>query len=124
MGRKTYEYFGNDFPCAGALNIVMTSQTDIPKNNEAIFTDKSPQEVLDLIANKGFEKVLLIGGGHTNADFLSKGLIDEVFLDVHPLILGRGLNLFVGKEQKINLSLLSVEQLKKGQVLLHYQVNT
>ena len=65
MGKHTFEQFGEDFPVNGAFNIVMTHDPQLLKNsipNKALFTDKSPKEVLALVEKKGFTQMMLIGG--------------------------------------------------------------
>lgn len=54
--------------------------------------------------------------------YLLAGLIDEVFLSVHPLILGDGIKLFEGAETDIKLEFLDQKELGEGLVQLHYRV--
>jgi len=123
MGRRTYEVSGNDFPYKGAINIVMTKNKKLKSENKnAIFTNKSPQEVIELVKNKGYERLLIVGGGAINGSFLREKLIDEIFIDVHPLVLGNGIKIFEGFESQIKLELMESKVLDKGQILLHYRV--
>src|SRR3989344_1852382 len=98
MGRRTYDECikYNTFPYEGALNIVMTHSPNLLKKSseKVIFTNKNPREVIDLAKEKGFDKVLVIGGGHINGSFLKENLLVEVFLDIHPLIITKGTQLF------------------------------
>jgi dihydrofolate reductase len=60
-------------------------------------------------------------GGATFANYLiSKGLIDEYNIRVSPKILGRGKALFKNIQDRSNLSLIDVRQLKSGTVMLRY----
>ena len=54
--------------------------------------------------------------------FLKDGLIDEIYLSVHPLVLGKGIKIFEGGEVKVNLKLLGIKELKEDLVQLHYKV--
>jgi len=124
MGRKTYEVSGDDFPYENALNVVMTSnKTLLSKQQERVlFTDKKPAEVVKLAKEKGFSKLLIIGGGKLNASFLKAGLIDEIILSVHPLVLGQGIKLFDGKETDVKLKPFSIKQLDEGLIQVRYKV--
>src|SRR3989344_4773878 len=68
MGKRTYEMFGSDFPQKDCLNVVMTRDSELLKKqiDGAIFTDKSPKEILQLAEEKGFKKLFLVGGTQTN----------------------------------------------------------
>jgi len=93
MGKRTYEYFGDDFPCEGALNVVMTHDTELLKKEatkKALFTDKSPQELISYCQDQGYSQLMLIGGQTLNTSFLQENLIDEVWLSVHPIFIGKG----------------------------------
>ena len=122
MGRKTFDqYHGELYPFKDVLNIVVTSDALKRQEDETVFVG-SPSEAVKIAEEKGFKEILLIGGGTINGSFIKEGLVDEVFLDVHPLILGEGINLFEGYKGNTKLKLVESKNLEKGQVLLHYQV--
>lgn len=122
MGGKTYRQFkGEYFPKKDAINIVVTKNPETaPKG---VFFVKSPGAALALAAKKGFKKLLLIGGGTINSGFLKAGLIDEIYLDIHPLIFGKGIKLFESFEGFLNVDLVESRKLAKGQIMMHYRVN-
>ncbi len=123
-GRRTFEAIVRDgeFPL-DCLNVIMTSRKIKNKwQDRAIFTNKSPKEVLQMLKQKGFKTAVLAGGGHLNASFMKENLVDEIFLDVEPTILGRGINLFEGENFEAKLKLLSVKKISKNEVQLHYKV--
>lgn len=124
VGRRTFNQFHGDlYPVKGITNIVITSdKRKANKSDEVIFVG-SPEEALKVAQGKGHTEVLLIGGGTTNGLFLKANLIDEIFLSVHPLILGDGIKLFEGCEIKLDLREISIKQLDEGLVQLHYVVN-
>lgn len=122
MGRRTYEKSGENFPYDCKLNIVMTKNKDLLKEKkEVVITDKNPKQVIQLADSRGFETLLLIGGGKLNHSFLKEGLIDELYLGVHPIILGNGIQLFE-KEAEVNLKLLGQKRLKEDLIQLHYKI--
>jgi dihydrofolate reductase len=126
MGRKTFEHAHDDFPFECDLNIVVTKDKKlISQHNEdegVWFTNKSPKEILKELEKNGYEECLLIGGGVCNALFLDAGLIDEVIVSVHPLILGDGVRLFESKSTKVKLEKKSVKELDEGLLQVVYKV--
>lgn len=66
--------------------------------------------------------VYLVGGARTVATLLDAGLVDELRLTVHPLLVGRGKALFAATERRRGLELRSVRQLSGGRVSLIYAV--
>lgn len=123
VGRKTFDqYRGELYPVKGVTNIVVTTDKSIESEEDVVFVN-SPREAIKAAKKKGYEKMLLIGGGTVNGMFLKEGLIDEIFLDVHPLVLGSGIKLFENCQVNIPLKLLNTSQLEGNQVLLHYVVD-
>jgi dihydrofolate reductase len=49
-------------------------------------------------------------------------LIDEVVLNVHPVILGSGIPLFLEIKHQINLDLFEVKRLKNNCIVLSYRI--
>lgn len=125
MGKNTYDSaleYGY-FPLPGAVNVVMTHQNNENKWGEkVIITDKSPKEVLQMLEERGFKEAFLAGGGHLNSFFMKEGLIDEIYLDVEPLVFGKGIQVFADSDFEANLELLEVNKLNKNTVQLHYLV--
>jgi dihydrofolate reductase len=120
MGSATYDTIG--WPLPGRKNIVLTRRTDRCSNQEnLVFTNQKPAEILEDLTAEGFKHVILIGGAQINYLFARKGLIDEMILTYCPKIFGTGLAVF-SEEISMNLSLLSVEQLDENVVCVHYKV--
>lgn len=121
VGKKTFEqYQGMMYPMDGVTNIILTTTPD-PKITGVFFAN-SPAEVINLAKEKGCTDILVAGGARTSAAFLEAHLIDEIFLSVHPLILGEGMKLFEGVMSEKGLKLLSSINLEGGLVELHYEV--
>ena len=123
MGRETYEVNKEYFPFPDALNVVLTRNKELQKENEKeLFTDQQPSDLLKYLKSKGFNNALLIGGRETNTAFLEEKLIDEVKLIVHPLIFCDGMEIFHESKSRIKLELLETRNLSEGLVQLHYKV--
>lgn len=124
MGGKTFEQFQNDFPQEGALNVVMTHNPKLLKKDtsNALFTDKSPEEVLSVLQEKGYTQVMLIGGMTLNTSFLESNLIDEIWLSVHPLFIGSGKTLTKELNVAQSLQFLGSTTLEEGLIQLRYAI--
>lgn len=122
VGHNTFkQFYGDLYPVKGVINIVVSKSPDV-KNEEGVFFVKSPQEAVGLARSKGFEQVLLVGGGTVNGSFMKEGLIDKIFVDIHPFVFGEGIKIFEGFEGDVKLELLESKNLGRGQILLHYKV--
>lgn len=125
-GKRTYDEcvkYGA-FPYHNALNVVLTHSKDLLSNSveNVIFTDKTPPEVLSLATEKGFDRVLLIGGGHTNGSFMKAGLIDELIVDIHPLVKSQGIRLFESEFADQDLELVTYKQMNDGIIQATYTI--
>ena len=123
MGRKTMEQFGEDFPIEGPLNVVLSKNKELHKDEQnLIITSGTPQEVIEMLRDRGLEKVLLIGGSNTNKQFIQGGLVDILVLSVHPLIIGKGLRLFGDESLDTKLELVSTKPIDNELVQIIYKV--
>lgn len=126
MGKTTYESFGTDFPQKGCLNIVITTDKELLNQQieGASFTNKSPKEVIQIADEKGFNKLFLVGGTKINTSFLKDNLIDEIWINIHPVVIGHGKYLFDELQEisTIDLELLESEEFEGNQMLLKYKI--
>lgn len=120
MGSKTYDTIGKPLP--GRRNIILTRDKNrTSENPDLIFTRNTPQQILNELAEEGFEEVILAGGQKVNTLFVQEGLIDKIILTVSPLIFGKGLSIF-DENTALKLQLEKVEKLGENSVTLHYKV--
>ena len=125
VGRNTFDqYYGDIYPVQKILNVVMTHNSKLKaKDKNVLYSIKSPRKTVEMLKSKGFKKVILIGGGTTNSSYLKDNLIDEIYLSIHPLLLGTGIPIFRNAPNVLKkLSLIEVKKLKEGLVQLHYKV--
>jgi dihydrofolate reductase len=78
-----------------------------------------PEEVEALKAR--YEGDLSLGGATLAATFLRLGLVDELHLTVHPVVIGRGTRLFPEGDLWIDLRLVETRVFDNGVVLLRYE---
>jgi len=125
MGKNTYLAASKSgyFPFPDALNIVMTHESiENTWGDRVMITDGSPSEIAKTLEEKGFETLFLAGGGLMNSSFVNAGLIDEIYLDIEPLVFGRGIPIFAHADFELDLELIETKKLNKDTVQVHYRV--
>jgi dihydrofolate reductase len=120
MGSRTYDTIGRPLP--DRKNIVLTRNKDRQSDNEdLIFTDEKPADLVDGLQAAGYTEVILTGGSTINTLFARANLIDEIVVTISPKIFGTGIGLF-SKELNLSLVLKSMGKVGDGLVMLKYQV--
>jgi dihydrofolate reductase len=66
--------------------------------------------------------ICLMGGGELARSLFEAGLIDEVGVNIHPVLLGTGVPMFPGPVRKTDLELIDTRPLEGGCVLANYRV--
>lgn len=125
MGKNTFLEASRQgyFPFSDALNIVMShEQIENKWDEKVLFTDKTPKETLSLLESRNFKTAFLAGGGQLNSSFAKDNLIDEIYLDVEPIIFGKGIKVFAEDNFEFELELLDTKKLNQHTVQLHYKV--
>ncbi|MFJ8107185.1 dihydrofolate reductase family protein [Streptomyces sp. NPDC096132] len=89
--------------------------------NTTIVREVVPEEVRAL-KNRPGPGVLGLGGADLGATFLHHGLVDELHLCVHPVLIGRGKPLFPRTDTMTHLHLAESRTFGNGVVLLRYDV--
>jgi dihydrofolate reductase len=120
MGSKTYDTIGKALP--GRKNIVMTrDKSRMSSEDNLIFTDQPPSEILAGLEAEGFTQVALIGGAKINSLFAQENLITQIHLTLIPTLFGTGLSLF-GQELNQSLALMEYREIAPGHLLMIYEV--
>jgi dihydrofolate reductase len=88
--------------------------------NARLVKSNVAEEVTKLKETPGGPMVIY-GSANLVQNFLKLGLIDELQLLVHPIILGSGKPLFKDFEKSMNLRLLKSELFKNGVTVLYYE---
>ncbi|MDH5637745.1 MAG: dihydrofolate reductase family protein [Nitrospinota bacterium] len=95
-GRKTFDVslsFSKD-PFKGKQTFVFTrseKKSPLP-GSEFIYSD--PVEFTRKLKAEPGGKIWLLGGGQINGLLMKAGLIDEIVMSIHPVVIGRGIPLF------------------------------
>jgi dihydrofolate reductase len=126
MGRKSYEL---------VISMGDEAARGFPKMNEYVFSNtlNNVKEGMTLIKGKLKDEVeklrsepgkdiWLFGGAGLTTSFMNEGLVDEISVAVHPILLGKGKPLFTDIDQRIILKLKDSKTYDSGLVMLTYQV--
>jgi dihydrofolate reductase len=120
IGRGTYETVLGfpEWPYGKKRVVVCTSRPARPAHGEELWSG-SPRALAEQLDREGVRRVYLDGGALVSS-FLREGLVDEMTINVIPILLGSGLPLFSGGLPELPLRLVSAKSFPSGLVQLHY----
>ncbi len=140
-GRVTYRMMENYWPTAadkpratkhdiehskwyGKVHKVVLSKTlkDTGLTNTKIISDNLSDSINEIKQQPGND-ILLFGSPTATHSLIQLNLIDGYWLFVNPIILGRGIPLFVDIKDQIKLKLLTSRQFACGVAELNYMVD-
>ena len=136
IGRKTFEVMlaSGQTSYPGAKNYVFSrskkkrealkkklAAKKKPNRNVEIVAEDAANFVSELKKRKG-KGIVVFGGGELAKSLFEADLIDEVVLNIHPVLLGSGIPLFHEMKKQIDLELLDCKILKGGYLAVTYRV--
>jgi dihydrofolate reductase len=123
MGRRTYEMVLRQGPLADFPNfsqyVFSYSLATVADGFELI--NLNVRTRIDQIRRENGRDIWLFGGAQLTTWMANEGLIDELRLAMHPVVLGGGKPLFKGLVGRLNLGLTDVQQYPSGLLMLTYQ---
>ena len=124
IGRKSYELsltMGEaTWPGFPKLTEYVFSTTLKEVKPGAILIKENIEETVKRIKNEPGKDIWLYGGASLTTSLLNLGLIDEIGLAVHPIILGGGKPLFSNIQGRIPLILTDTKKYSSGLIYLTY----
>jgi dihydrofolate reductase len=125
MGRKTWEVAvaNGSAGADGGIGTFVFSRTltSLAAKGATLVRDDAGEFVRDLKQRTG-KDICVMGGGDFARSLLAAGVVDEIGLNVHPVLLGAGIPLFVDPRRQIDLDLTECRRLEGGCVLMRYKV--
>src|SRR5215216_6294576 len=125
MGRKTYEM----------MLSIGEAPAGFPKFKEYVFSNTLTnvkdgarlikgdiKQQVEKIKNEEGRDIWLFGGAGLTTSLLNMGLVDEMMLGVHPILLGAGKPLFKDIMGRKQLKLMDSKTHKSGLVMLTYEI--
>ena len=131
LGRKTYESFVGAWPeREGAMADKINTMRKLVASTTVGSSDWHDTTVVDADLEGAVAKVkqeeggpILVAGSYSVVHaLLDAGLVDEINLQVFPLILGSGMRVYPERPEPSKLELISSRALESGVVLQSYRV--
>jgi len=119
VGRNTYEAAKTRLRARNTY-VFSSKVTEVVRRGTVTFLNPARIDIADML--KDYKTIAVIGGGRVYQAMLNKGLLDELYVTIEPLVFGRGVEMFKGGSKAHAMKLLSVKRLNaKGTLLLRYQ---
>lgn len=124
MGRRTWEVAARSGTGAypGVKNYVFSRTIKKPSSESLTFVSQDAAEFVRRLKNEEGKGICVMGGGILAKSLFEADLIDEVGINIHPVLLGSGIPLFYEMPRQIDLELTECRRLSTGCVALTYQV--
>ena len=122
MGRKTYDVsltFG-EYPYKDKRGFVF-SRTLYGQNENVSFVEENIAEFIPELKQSLGKNIWLVGGSEIVAECVRQDLIDNFIISVHPMILGKGIPLFLPDLPERKIELLGSKHFDSGLVQLSYK---
>lgn len=125
IGRKSYELSlgaegGGDWMPKMKEYVFSRTLHSVKEGAELVSGDTG--KVVERIKSEPGKDIWLFGGADLTRSFMESGLVDEISLAIHPILLGRGTPLFTGIERRMALKLLETKTYNTGLVLVRYEL--
>jgi dihydrofolate reductase len=116
MGRNTYDQIAilspDAFPYEGKPCYVF-SRTLTGENEHVTFINEDIADFARSLKAREGKRIWMVGGGEVLQHLLRAKLMDEFIIQIAPVIIGRGIPLFVPGDQENELTLVDVRRYKQ-----------
>jgi dihydrofolate reductase len=93
-------------------------------NNGAIVISGDFEPAVKDIKSQAGKDIWLFGGASLTASLMNAGLVDELWLSIHPILLGEGKPLFHNIKGRVHLELLESKTYDTGLVSVKYTIKS
>src|SRR5579871_2563012 len=136
LGRKTYETLVQFWPFlspeedrfAGPMNTLpklvfsqSLSEVTWGKWQNATLVQDDPVDAISQLKQQAGKDLVIFGSGQLTSTLAQADLIDDYWLQLHPVVLGRGVPLFREQTPRLDLALVEARPSEEGILILHYQ---
>ena len=125
MGRRTYEVAtksskgGGGYP--GVKTYVFSRTLKKKSSKKLMFVSEDAASFVRRLKEEDGKDICVLGGGVLAKSLFEAGLIDEIGLNIHPVLLGSGIPLFYEMPRQIDLELVKCQELSNGCVVVTYR---
>ena len=124
MGRRTYEVAASHgpLPVHKGVQTYVFSRTLKQRGKKGLtFVSEDVVDFVRRLKEEDGRDICIMGGGVLAKPLFEAGLIDEIGLNIHPILLGSGVPLFHEMAQQIDLELVKCQQLSNGCVFVLFR---
>jgi len=126
MGRKTYDFSltlggAPEMPGITATYVFSRTRRSLETAGMQLVSSDPAEFVRNLKARPG-KGICLLGGGELARPLIAAGLVDEIGLNVHPILLGSGTPLSRDAGHLVRLELIENRTIDGGCVFVNYRV--
>lgn len=126
MGRKTYEvalrHTKDKSPYPGMKTYVFSQSLKPEAHRDVTVVASDAAGFVRSLKEASGKEICLMGGGEFAKSMFEADLIDEIGLNIHPVLLGSGIPLFHSMGRQINLELVESRTFKNGCIYVLYRV--
>lgn len=125
-GRKSFQLSeqmsagGDGIPGMPQMKEYVFSNTLTKIKEGAVIVSGDTKEEVEKIKQEPGKDIWLFGGASLTSSLMNLGLVDEIWLSIHPILLGSGKPLFTGISNRIPLQLLESKTYETGLVSVKY----
>ncbi|MBL7864853.1 MAG: dihydrofolate reductase [Cyclobacteriaceae bacterium] len=123
IGRKSWEIaqqYDGPSPWKGTTTYVFSNTLKSVNDEHTVILSGDVSEEVGKLRNTPGKDIWLFGGAELTTSFINHRLLDELWLSVHPIILGSGKPLFQLIDGRKILNLLESKSYDTGLVSLRY----
>jgi dihydrofolate reductase len=139
-GRVSYEMLDSYWPTAhestgvsasvityshwyhSAEKIVLSKTLSDKRSGNVTILSGNIEEGISRVKHKQGKDILLFGSPSVYRMLMKLKLIDECWIIVYPIVLGKGISLFASDERTTKLTCLGSKQFTLGEIAIHYKV--
>ena len=124
VGRRTYqimEKYGEFKKCGNPFTVIVTKSPKFKSRSKSVVAN-SPSAAIKILKSEGFKVAFMSGGSKVATSFIQQGLIDEIWIDIEPLVLGNGIPTFQVSKLKVKLRMIMTKRISKNTIQLRYKV--
>jgi dihydrofolate reductase len=130
LGRKSYEFFASLWPSRsgefpdlmnGIAKYVASSTLEDPEWQNTQLIEGDVVKAVATLKEQPGKDLILYASGSLSDTLIQHGLIDEYRLWVHPVVFGKGKNLFEDGFGRMDLELVDAVQIPAGVAILTYR---
>lgn len=126
MGRKTFDFAqrmgGGPVPAGVTTYVCSRTLESLPANTEAELVREDAVDFVRRLKAEPGGNIIVMGGGELGSALVEAGLVDEIGLSLHPLLLGGGTPAFHPFGRRIELALIEARPITRECVLVRYGV--